>query len=267
MSVVSKIIVYPIKGFMGESVRKVGTNRLGYLQNDRICWAEIDGDSKQTIVNGKWANQIGNQDFWQINAKYVLDLPFTPIALTHSKKEIGAVAFLNPELSWKISAFLSAALGLRVGIRFAEAEAKQDNPVRCFSIISEDSLRTIADWFSFDFDSAVKRFRPNIIVKGLKAFEEYAQVGSTFKIGQRTYKIGGLIPRCSVPACDPLTGEKAKGFEKEFSQRMMEHIQREVPTNYVGEYRHGYYASVFAQLVSPGEESNDNFLEIGDQIL
>lgn len=84
-------------------------------------------------------------------------------------------------------------------------------------IVNEDSVR------SFDIASITsRRFRPNIVIKNMPAFEENAAVGKFFRIGSMYLKVTRLTARCPVPGYDPDTGENLKDVPKLYPQLRQE---------------------------------------------
>lgn len=74
-------------------------------------------------------------------------------------------------------------------------------------VISEASLADLNEKLTAQGRNALpmNRFRPNIVISGIGAFEEdYAQ---SFKIGTATLKPVKPCPRCPVPSIDQATGE------------------------------------------------------------
>ncbi|EGI67561.1 Molybdenum cofactor sulfurase 1 [Acromyrmex echinatior] len=120
----------------------------------------------------------------------------------------------------EVSEWLSLALGkpkLRLVRQSHRREKKGlDKTELSFSsqaqylAINEASVSWLSDKISHDLDfikdTAVHRFRGNIIVKGCEAFDEMKW--EHIRIGNNNFKINGPCTRCQMICIDQITGEK-----------------------------------------------------------
>lgn len=80
-----------------------------------------------------------------------------------------------------------------------------------YMILAEACLASLNQELSLPLE--MERFRPNIVVNGLNAFEEDKwEGGRKFKIGDVVFRYLNNCARCSLPIVNPKTGEK-KGEE------------------------------------------------------
>lgn len=83
------------------------------------------------------------------------------------------------------------------------------NDVYPIHLISRESVRALNK--KSDIPIELNRFRPNIIVSGLKAFEE--ETWTDLIIGECEFKVISKTERCSLITINPLNGEKNKKQE------------------------------------------------------
>ncbi|KAL9953903.1 hypothetical protein ACROYT_G041376 [Oculina patagonica] len=80
-----------------------------------------------------------------------------------------------------------------------------------YMILAEDSLAEVNK--ELPSPVTMERFRPNVVVSGMKAFEEDKwETGRRIKIGDVVFRFLNRCGRCSLPTVNPKTGEK-KGLE------------------------------------------------------
>ena len=59
------------------------------------------------------------------------------------------------------------------------------------------------------------RFRPNIVVAGVPAWDEFGWVGGTVRIGGVTLRVLKRTVRCDATKVDPRFGNRGLGFDSE----------------------------------------------------
>ncbi|HEY9806500.1 MAG TPA: MOSC domain-containing protein, partial [Candidatus Obscuribacterales bacterium] len=77
------------------------------------------------------------------------------------------------------------------------------NPVH-ISLINQASLEDLGQKLGFEIDP--RRFRPNILLQGIPAWEELNWVGKTFQMGTAEIAIAAPINRCLNIDVNPDTG-------------------------------------------------------------
>ena len=81
-----------------------------------------------------------------------------------------------------------------------------DVPQNCLTLVNLESVRDLARRMGRDVDPL--RFRANLFVDGLPAWQEFAWVGQEIRVGEATLRIPARIPRCAATGVDPRTGER-----------------------------------------------------------
>ena len=253
--VVDSITIYPVKSLDGISLQKAQISNGGCLMHDRE-YAIVD--SKGKFVKGK-----NNDLVYLLRSK--IDFENEIIYFRHESEEVWNSFNLQKDIT-AINEFLSTFFKMAVTlIRNAEGEFL-DIPVQSgVTVLSSDSLKTVAAWFEdMDMEETRKRFRATIEITGTPAFWEdklFLEEGTAieFKIGAIT--IYGISPRarCVVPTRHPKTGEIIHGFPKIFSQRRRTALP---PWSTLEDYGHAYYLSVdcyippteFGKWIAVGDE-------------
>nr|XP_012223051.1 PREDICTED: molybdenum cofactor sulfurase 1 [Linepithema humile]XP_012223052.1 PREDICTED: molybdenum cofactor sulfurase 1 [Linepithema humile] len=120
----------------------------------------------------------------------------------------------------EVSEWLSLALGkpnLRLIRQSHERQKKGLNEAKLsfssqaqYLIINETSVSWLVDEVSddldFEKDTAIHRFRGNIIIKGCNAFDEMQW--QQIRIGNNNFKVNGPCTRCQMICIDQTTGKK-----------------------------------------------------------
>jgi hypothetical protein len=91
------------------------------------------------------------------------------------------------------------------------------------TLFSRESLDALKASMGSDVDG--RRFRSNIIVEGVEAWEELSWSGNV-KIGSGNYKTELLVPRCLVTHANPVTGER----DHDIMKSLIEANGMETPT-------------------------------------
>jgi uncharacterized protein YcbX len=86
----------------------------------------------------------------------------------------------------------------------AEGFSLSDNPEKVVSLINLASLRAVEGAVGRPLDPL--RFRGNLFVEGMEAWQELGLVGRTIRVGGVTLTGTMAIPRCAATNVDPETG-------------------------------------------------------------
>ncbi|MBK4728526.1 MOSC domain-containing protein [Oxynema sp. CENA135] len=78
------------------------------------------------------------------------------------------------------------------------------------SILSQATLDALSEACGKSVD--VRRFRPNILIDGVEAWEEFNWVGKTWQLGEAKIEIAARIGRCPNIEVDPETGDRDLGL-------------------------------------------------------
>ncbi|MFN5356612.1 MAG: MOSC domain-containing protein [Bacteroidota bacterium] len=249
------IYVYPIKSLDRLELSAVSLGPGNSLLNDRRFAIR---NAHGVLVNGK-----RNPFVHRLRCRFAND---------------ASTVFINSELSGRsgefelsigndnLNAFLSShfcedvTLIEDVGGRFLD-----DPDDSAITLISEETLRVIADWYHLvNVDEATRRLRPNLVMTGFSAFEEDslsldADMGCEFRLGALSWRAIKTCPRCVVPSRHPDTAAVLTGFQKTFVENRSAYrhaSELEVATG------HLYHASVCC--IPAHRTGADNSLVLGD---
>ncbi len=133
------------------------------------------------------------------------------------------------------------------------------------TVISRETLRTVASWYKGLSDEDVRRrFRPNLVIDGVPAFWEdrlYASEGSVaFRIGEVLFQGTNPCARCVVPSRDPVTSREVLRFQTTFMAKR----KATLPT-WAERSRFDHYYRLATNTRIPLSESGKH-LRIGDTV-
>jgi uncharacterized protein YcbX len=80
--------------------------------------------------------------------------------------------------------------------------------VEPLTLVSDASVRDLAERGRRDDDLDARRFRINLELEACDPYDEDSWAGSAVRVGEVTLRVGGQIPRCVVTTQDPETGLK-----------------------------------------------------------
>ncbi len=227
MAELSKIAVHPIKGLEPVEPDEITIASGGGLQYDRE-YALFSQDDE--YINGR-----RNSEIQRIRSEF--DLDADTVTLWTDADDTQHRFHLKEEregLEEWFSDFFSEPVTLqRAHTNFTDnagALSRKMITTPGPSILARETLREVASWFPDLIDGPEEmrlRARPNLVVDGVEPFWEerlYADEDSVvrFSIGDVTVQGLRPLPRCSVPAQNPDTGELLKSFVSEFIDRRRE---------------------------------------------
>lgn len=197
--VVDQIWVYPFKSLAGVSLTEVGINKSGALANDRR-WAFF-------LKNGKTLNAKRSVVFQ--TQKHSIDLE-------HNRICFGDKIFgFDDAIS--IEKYVSALMGQEVLLKENGSTGfPDDTDLAGPTVVLKETLECISQAMEIAYAEVLKRFRPNIIISGEKAFAEDHWLGKTIEINGTQFVISGLCNRCIVPTRNSTTGIVDSDFKNRF---------------------------------------------------
>ena len=216
---IENLRIYPIKSTIGLSVNDIKVNEIGF-ENDRYL---AISNSKNIIVTAREnpkllqlsSEIIGNTiKLMYANKSITISLrkEQNPIHLSLFKKEVIGKTIDSETDKW-LSNVLNEECKL-VKIDFKNLRTTNSckisfNDVYPIHLISTESVEKLNEKLITPVN--LNRFRPNIIVSGIKAFEE--ENWTDLIIGECEFKVVSKTKRCSLITINPLTGEKDKKQE------------------------------------------------------
>jgi hypothetical protein len=214
MPKVAQIYRYPVKGLSAEPLSRVSLNTGEVIPFDR-AYAIENGNSG---FDPRTPRHIGKINFLMLmrNERLAeLSTSFDEQTQTLVIRRSGAVVAegrLDSEAGKrKIESFFNgfSANDLRgpAKVLSAPGHSFQDTSTgKVVSLINLESVRAIASLIAVDIHPL--RFRGNLHVEGLAAWEEFSWVGKRVLAGEVTFEVTKRIDRCAAIDVDPLTGER-----------------------------------------------------------
>lgn len=227
MATLSKIAVHPIKGLQPVEPDEITIAEGGGLRYDRK-YALFSEDDE--YVNGR-----RNSEIQRIRSEF--DLESDTVTLWTDADDTKRRFHMEDErdaLEEWFGDFFSEPVTLqRAHTNFTDnagALSRKMITTPGPSIIAHETLREVASWFPDLIDGPEEmrlRARPNLVVDGVEPFWEerlYADEDSVVRFDIGDVAVQGLrpLPRCSVPAQNPATGELLKTFVSEFVEKRRE---------------------------------------------
>jgi len=105
-----------------------------------------------------------------------------------------------------LAAYMQTELRGAPRIVFAEGHSFSDTAAKCLHIVNLESLRELERAAGAHLNPL--RFRPNIVVDGAGAWEEFAWIGKTIAVGDTEFEILERTERCAATDVDPETGKR-----------------------------------------------------------
>jgi len=250
-TILQTIYRFPVKGFPGQ---KLATTSL-------IAGRGIPHDRRFAVTNGtedtgEWAR---SRNFY-VNAvcddmmKHKLEFDGNEITLQNIKGE--QITFSIDDVdsftlaNKKITDFMQP-IGVQQDLPKPQIIDRQEGAIWDYidtpiSIINAESVKQLGGKCDADLDPA--RFRGNLIIEGLPAWDEFGWMGKRIKIGETELDVHRPIDRCPTPGVNPETGE------------------RDVEVTPLENKHYGHiYCGMYAKVVKGGEiKSGDAIEVIGD---
>jgi uncharacterized protein YcbX len=222
---VTHLFTYFIKGLTPHRCDRVslqadhgipGDRSFALMYADAIAEASGDGEAVPWMKK----NNFAMQNDWPGLASLACEYDPTTSQLTVKQQgiELLAEATNTPKGRDRISAFFTGYLAAlqptatarhpeKAPLRFVgdgnSTRYPDRNPVH-ISLINQASLEDLGQKLGFEIDP--RRFRPNILLQGIPAWEELNWVGKTFQMGTAEIAIAAPINRCLNIDVNPDTG-------------------------------------------------------------
>jgi MOSC domain-containing protein len=105
-----------------------------------------------------------------------------------------------------LAAYMQSELRGAPKIVFAEGHSFSDVAAKCVHIVNLASLRELERAVGSPLDPL--RFRPNVVIDGLPAWEEFKLIGQRIAIGDVIAEVTKRTERCPATNVDPQTGKR-----------------------------------------------------------
>ncbi|MBO3464435.1 MOSC domain-containing protein [Aetokthonos hydrillicola Thurmond2011] len=258
---VQQLFIYPVKGLspqkcdrvllqVGHGIPGDRTFALMYQEEDSLhhsCYDVPWMKKKHFITQNDWS-ALGALDSYY-------DAAINTLTVKRDGVELLVADTVSPSGRDRIAAFFTGYLAAihpthaarhpeRAPLQFVGEFGKTRYPDRepaHISIVSQATINHLSELAGQTVD--VRRFRPNIVLEGVSAWEEFDWVGQEMQIGTARIAITARINRCLNIHVNPETGEQDIALLS-LLQKHFKHTQ----------------TGVVAKIITSGS------MEIGDQI-
>lgn len=244
---------YPVTGGPGIAIASAEVYAGGFLGDRTFIVAEQSADDSLQRLGSKQAPELlgitydadGQIAYLDGNPLHLPSIAFDLGRQTETHcNEFGdatPVWFTSPDHDAAFSDYLGKPVRLlqkTTAWLLGEGIPPYQRANAALHIISAESVAQIAEASGAEAD--VRRFKPDIVLSGLKAHEELDMIGKMIRIGGiasgATLQIDRGTQRCTVPSLDPTTGEN----KRDISLRVMPKIDYPdgKPARSAGVYAH-----------------------------
>ena len=250
-TILQKIYRFPLKGFPGHQLEKTELKKNAGIPHDRR-FAVTNGVEN----TGEWmpSKSFFINSYVDGMSKFKCAFDEKTVSLENIKGETLAFEMGNPSnleaANTQISTFMQP-----VGVKDDTHQPKiidrgegsvwdyVDTPI---SIINAQSVKALDEKLDTQLDPL--RFRGNLIIEGLDAWEEFSWMGKRIQIGECILDVHRPIDRCPTPGVNPETGER----DVEVTPGLRDHFGH-------------IYCGMYAKVVQGGAvKSGDRIKVIGD---
>lgn len=250
-TILQKIYRYPVKGFPGQQLQTTKLIKGAGIPNDRRY-----AITKDTIDTGDW---MPSRSFF-INArvdgmsKFKCAFDGETIELKNIHDDELSFELNNPksleaanaEIDNFMQPVITEALSMPSKIIDRGDGSVWDYSDTPISIINAQSVKSLDAKLGTELDPS--RFRGNLIIDNLSAWEEFAWMGKRIQIGDCILDVHRPIDRCPTPGVNPETGER----DVEVTPALQEHFGH-------------IYCGMYANVIEGGKiKSGDAIKVIGD---
>lgn len=210
---IAHIVRYPVKGFSPQPLETVELSPGSVLPFDRR-YAVAHAASKYDTTRPVWLRKAHflqlmryeklatlNTNFDTETSEFVIERDGRPVARGRLDQAIG-----RKLIEQFLNAYLEGAAPVPVKVIEMEGQPMTDQEQQLVSIINLASLRDLERLTRIPVDW--RRFRGNVMIEGIPAWQEFDWVGSEVAIGAARGTVQQRIDRCAATAVNPQTGER-----------------------------------------------------------
>lgn len=213
MPQLTAITRFPVKGLGPEQLQQVELTARTALPLDR-AWAIENGpspfdDSAPGHVKKKHFLMLAGQaELARLDCRYAADACTVTVSLDDASPiEVRLDdAGTHAPLFDCLETLLGDAVRGPLRLVHAPGQAMTDIPMPQISLINAASVRDLAEKTGLALDPL--RFRGNLLIDGLAAWEEFQLVGQDIRIGGVELRVESRIRRCTATSVDLETGTR-----------------------------------------------------------
>lgn len=226
---VSAIFRYPVKGLAGESLRRAELQESEGIAHDRR-FALAHGSTRFDGTQPTWLPKTNFLMLMREEKLAQLRVRFTPedgvLVLTRNGKQVVRAVVTEPLGRTLVSQFFAQFMAgaVRGSPKLVEAPGHMfsDSRQKLLSVVNLSSVRDLERVVRKPVASA--RFRANLYLEGLPAWEEFRWIGKTVSVGGARLRVVDPIERCAAINVDPETAARDMNLPLQL-QRGFGHVQ------------------------------------------
>jgi MOSC domain-containing protein len=213
LATIADLYRYPIKGMTGQALQTVSVEAGNTLPGDRIYAIEngpgkFSAEKPQHLPKINFVMLMRNARLAQLETDF--DLATYQLTLKRNKQVLAQGDLSTEAGRASIEKGLTNALGddLRgpPKIVHAAGHSFSDVAAKCVHIVNMASVRALEQTMQTPVD--VRRFRPNIVLENVEAWQEVSWIGKTLRCGDVELTVFKRTERCQAVAVNPETAKR-----------------------------------------------------------
>jgi uncharacterized protein len=213
VQVIASLVRYPIKGLSGVAMPRATLTAGQGMPLDR-AYAIENGSARFDPQNPKWLPKANFLQLMQHERLASLSVAFdeatNSLTLFRDGKQVAKGALqikLGRQLIEQfLSAYMKASLRGPPRIVHADGHSFTDIAAKALHIVNLETVRDVSRVTGIDLDPM--RFRANLYIEGLPAWEERCWVGKWIACGDAQLAVFDETGRCEATSVDPLTAQR-----------------------------------------------------------
>lgn len=213
MAHVAEIYRYPVKGLSAEPLERTVLEPRGAIPHDRAYAIEngpsrFDENAPKHLPKTAFLMLMRHERLARLRTQF--DDATRILSVTLNGETVAVGGLETPEGRATIEQFFDAfaAPELRGAARIVSAPGfcLSDYPGKVVSLINRETVLAVEEQIGRPVHPL--RFRGNLYVDGLPAWEEFSWLDRTVQVGPVTLRAIHRIPRCAATNVDPETGAR-----------------------------------------------------------
>lgn len=217
---IAALATHPVKGLTSHPLQSAPVEAGAVFPLDRAYAIEngpcgFDPADPKHIKKSKFLVLVRYEDVAQVKCTY--DLENKRITLSKPQREDVTLSLETAEGQQALAAYFTAHMGDKatgpLKVRSADNHAFTDTAEKFVHVVNLASVKALSEAMGIEINP--KRFRANIYLEGLPAYEEFnwadkkirSSSGVEFKFGRRTR-------RCAATDVNPVTAERDTNINK-----------------------------------------------------
>jgi MOSC domain-containing protein len=204
---------YPVKGLSPESLARTALEPGEMVPFDRIYAVEngagrFDPEAPQHLSKLNFLMLMRDERLATLRSQF--DGETHTLTIYRDNKQVARGRLSTPLGRTMIEQFLAAYMQAELRgapkIVFAQGHSFSDTAAKYLHIVNLETLRELERAAGTSLNPL--RFRPNIVIDGAGAWEEFAWIGKTIAVGDIELEAVERTQRCAATDVDPETGKR-----------------------------------------------------------